>query len=83
MRGGIPSLPQYAFMEWCLVKHRDTGNACGTRANFSYVTDRGICFLEAKNGRHVKLTHLFLESGNARNLVPVLALHFKCNTACE
>jgi hypothetical protein len=23
MRGAIPSLPQYAFMAWCLVKHRD------------------------------------------------------------
>jgi hypothetical protein len=23
MLGAIPSLPQYAFMAWCLVKHRD------------------------------------------------------------
>jgi hypothetical protein len=23
MRGAIHSLPQYAFMAWCLVKHRD------------------------------------------------------------
>jgi len=23
MRGAIPPLPQYAFMAWCLVKHRD------------------------------------------------------------
>jgi hypothetical protein len=23
MRGAIPPLPQYVFMEWCLVKHRD------------------------------------------------------------
>jgi hypothetical protein len=23
MRGAIPLLPQYAFMAWCLVKHRD------------------------------------------------------------
>jgi hypothetical protein len=23
MRGAITLLPQYAFMEWCLVKHRD------------------------------------------------------------
>jgi hypothetical protein len=23
MSGAIPSLPQYAFMAWCLVKHRD------------------------------------------------------------
>jgi hypothetical protein len=24
MRGAIPPLPQYAFMAWCLVKHRDS-----------------------------------------------------------
>jgi len=23
MRGAIHPLPQYAFMAWCLVKHRD------------------------------------------------------------
>jgi len=23
MRGAIPPLPQYGFMAWCLVKHRD------------------------------------------------------------
>jgi hypothetical protein len=23
MHGDIPPLPQYAFMAWCLVKHRD------------------------------------------------------------
>jgi hypothetical protein len=24
MRGAIPPLPQYTFMAWCLVKHRDS-----------------------------------------------------------
>jgi hypothetical protein len=24
MRGAIPLLPQYVFMAWCLVKHRDS-----------------------------------------------------------
>jgi hypothetical protein len=23
MRGAIPPLPQYVFMAWCLVQHRD------------------------------------------------------------
>jgi hypothetical protein len=23
MRGAVPPLPQYGFMTWCLVKHRD------------------------------------------------------------
>jgi hypothetical protein len=26
MRGGISPLPQYIFMAWCLVKHRDNFN---------------------------------------------------------
>jgi hypothetical protein len=26
MSGAIPPLPQYAFMAWCLVKHRDNFN---------------------------------------------------------
>jgi len=26
MRGAIPSFPQYVFMAWCLVKHRDKFN---------------------------------------------------------
>jgi hypothetical protein len=29
MRGSIPPLPQYAFMAWCSVKHRD---------NFTFLT---------------------------------------------
>jgi len=23
LRGAIPSLPQYVFIAWCVVKHRD------------------------------------------------------------
>jgi hypothetical protein len=23
MRGAVPPLPQYVFMAWCLVQHRD------------------------------------------------------------
>jgi len=26
MSGAIPPLPQYTFMVWCLVKHRDNFN---------------------------------------------------------
>jgi hypothetical protein len=28
MSGAIPPLPQYAFMAWCLVKHRDNRSTC-------------------------------------------------------
>jgi hypothetical protein len=31
MRGAIPPLPQYVFMAWCLVKHRD---------NFTFLKSR-------------------------------------------
>jgi hypothetical protein len=31
MSGAIPSLPQYVFMAWCLVKHRD---------NFTFYLDK-------------------------------------------
>jgi hypothetical protein len=28
MRGAIPPFPQYVFMAWCLVKHRDNFTFC-------------------------------------------------------
>jgi hypothetical protein len=33
MRGAIPPLPQYVFMAWCLVKHRN---------NFAFYTVKGL-----------------------------------------
>jgi hypothetical protein len=33
MRGAIPPIPQYVFMEWCLVKQRD---------NFTFTHGLGI-----------------------------------------
>jgi hypothetical protein len=39
MCGAIPPLPQYVFMAWCLVKHRDNFNftfiICVVLLNFS------------------------------------------------
>jgi hypothetical protein len=37
MRGAIPPLPQYDFMAWCLVKHRDN-------FTFTLPLDQGIYF---------------------------------------
>jgi hypothetical protein len=28
MHGAVPPLPQYVFMAWCLVKHRDNFTDC-------------------------------------------------------
>jgi hypothetical protein len=38
MRGAIPPLPQYAFMEWCLVKHR-------YNFTFTFLTSNNACYV--------------------------------------
>jgi hypothetical protein len=40
MRGTIPPLPQYVFMAWCLVKHRD--NFTFTNASMEFLFDTRI-----------------------------------------
>jgi len=40
MRGAIPPLPQYTFMVWCLVKHRD---------NFIFTSTFNFILLEDGN----------------------------------
>jgi hypothetical protein len=39
MRGAIPLLPQYVFMAWCLVKHRDNFTL-----PFTFTLLHGICY---------------------------------------
>jgi len=39
MRGATPPLPQYAFMEWCLVKMH--------RANFTFTFDQILICCQA------------------------------------
>jgi hypothetical protein len=41
MRGAIPPLPQYAFMAWCLVKHRDN-------FTFTFTTEGSVKYVEEK-----------------------------------
>jgi len=43
MGGAIPPLPQYAFMAWCFVKHRD--NFTFTLPDVSVLSEYGIKFL--------------------------------------
>jgi len=43
MRGAIPALPQYAFMEWCLVKAQ--GLYPFTRQTLSFI-QRGVCSVD-------------------------------------
>jgi hypothetical protein len=38
MNGAIPPLPQYAFMAWFLVKHRDNFTSCEI-----FYHDRAAC----------------------------------------
>jgi hypothetical protein len=42
MRGAVPPLPQYGFMVWCLVKHRDDF------ASFLYLT-RVVAVVEQRD----------------------------------
>jgi hypothetical protein len=42
IRGAIPPLPQYVFVEWCLVKHRD--NFTFYLPNFRTVYSNAIDF---------------------------------------
>jgi hypothetical protein len=56
MRGAIPPLPQYVFMVWCLVKHRD---------NFTFLPLQYILFTVSTR---IGFNHLKDESHNHRNL---------------
>jgi hypothetical protein len=47
VRGAIPPLPQYDFMAWCLVKHRD---------NFTFTVDK----FAIHNGKYEKLLRTLL-----------------------
>jgi len=51
MRGAIPPLSQYAFMAWCLVKHRD---------NFTFLPDPSRGPIQSNNlatARRDRLNH--------------------------
>jgi hypothetical protein len=48
MRGAISPLPQYAFMAWCLVKHRDKFAFALT---FTFLSECVTLYLEVK--KHV------------------------------
>jgi hypothetical protein len=43
MNGAIPTLPQYAFMAWCLVK-KSTGKTLLLTLVFWYVSFKGLNF---------------------------------------
>jgi hypothetical protein len=39
MRGAILLVPQYVFIAWCLVKHRD---------NFNFIINEQLCLLASR-----------------------------------
>jgi hypothetical protein len=41
MRGAIPTIPQYVFMVWCLVKHRDNFNFINVIQGWMYECEEG------------------------------------------
>jgi hypothetical protein len=57
MRGAMPPLPQYVFMAWCLVKHRDNLPHVQTGSGVhpaSYPVGTGVLSLGVKQpGRDV------------------------------
>jgi hypothetical protein len=60
MRGAVPSLPQYVFMAWCLVKHRDNFTSTFTICNANMVAVRifqvgAILELRDKRSRYTVL----------------------------
>jgi hypothetical protein len=91
MRGAMPPLPQYAFMLWCLVKHRD---------KFTFYLYSP--YLEAVSSIHnprtrpilVTVSHLPFSSKrnvgnndflciNSRRLLQVLCFFSLCRSLCE
>jgi hypothetical protein len=58
MRGAIPSLSHYAFMAWCLVKHRD---------NFTFILRRVRWEGEGTSKGKVRNVNLTIfQSGNMK-----------------
>jgi hypothetical protein len=57
MRGGIPPLPRYVFMAWCLVKHRE---------NFTFFT---FMDLREVGWESVGWIHLDQDRDQCRDLV--------------
>jgi hypothetical protein len=44
MRGAITPLPQYAFMAWCLVKHRDNFTFYFTESHTTFSGSENLVF---------------------------------------
>jgi hypothetical protein len=59
MSGAISPLPQYVFMEWCLVKHRDN-------FNFFLLMWSALRVLEIMK-RSVKYGSMIVKKANAKN----------------
>jgi hypothetical protein len=51
MRGAIQPLPQYAFMSWCLVKHRDNFTFTSSQLIYSFdIQEMLLCQIEYARG---------------------------------
>jgi hypothetical protein len=61
MRGAIRPLPQYAFMAWCLVKHREEFTLCPfTKLSHFKYTYRALFVLVLKRVQFTFFHDMFL-----------------------
>jgi hypothetical protein len=74
MRGAIPSLPQYVFVAWCLVKHRDIFNTF-----FVYLTSKNVV-ASTVHGLH---SIFCLSITGLRKRFPFLPRIFSINTCAS
>jgi hypothetical protein len=65
MRGAIPLLPQYIFMAWCLVKHRDNFTF-----TFYYFAD---CLILSSQDTYIKESKTF-QNNDLESITEILKL---------
>jgi hypothetical protein len=84
MRGAIPPLPQYAFMVWCLVKHKDNFTF-----TFTFTFYNSSFTLAASNCPYCTLTtHIFVTTRHEEDPFtesdssPLVALNNRTYSSC-
>jgi hypothetical protein len=77
MTGAIPPVPHYAFMVWCLVKHRDNFTLtnvklCDKLKQFNVKTEMKKSTFRGKHSAVVSCSHNFVPEGIfLRRSIPV------------
>jgi hypothetical protein len=66
MSGGIPSLPQYAYMAWCLVKHKE---------NFTFLIREHIIQHMHLHKRPLYLVFLCFQDSSCNKALNIIVRH--------